>query len=165
MTVTDKKKHANRQNANKGGVKTEEGKRVSAMNSLKHGLLSTRVFEEEEVEFVNLLIELNRELSPTGALESILVERMAHHVVQLGRIAYAKSEFIKACEQPGKVEQFGDELFKGFDTVLEEPYEPKVRPEWVEKVYGLYHRYEVSTENRLYKAIAELKAMKLGFVW
>ena len=40
MTVSKKQLEANRKNAQKGGVKSEEGKNVVKYNALKHGLLS-----------------------------------------------------------------------------------------------------------------------------
>ena len=38
MTISDKQLEANRKNAKLGGVKTEEGKAVSRLNALKHGV-------------------------------------------------------------------------------------------------------------------------------
>ena len=44
MTVSEKQLEANRKNAQKGGVKTEEGKSIVRYNALKHGLLAKEVF-------------------------------------------------------------------------------------------------------------------------
>ncbi|MCX5637107.1 MAG: hypothetical protein NTX52_05375 [Planctomycetota bacterium] len=40
MSVSEKQLEANRENALKGGVKTEEGKAIVKYNALKHGLLA-----------------------------------------------------------------------------------------------------------------------------
>jgi len=40
MTVSEKQLQANRENAQKGGVKTPEGKAMVKYNALKHGLLA-----------------------------------------------------------------------------------------------------------------------------
>ena len=50
MTISDKQLEANRKNAKLGGVKTEEGKEVSRLNALKHGLLSEVILLPEEDE-------------------------------------------------------------------------------------------------------------------
>ncbi|UCD52931.1 MAG: hypothetical protein JSW27_09885 [Phycisphaerales bacterium] len=38
MTVSQKQLEANRKNAKKGGVRTDEGKAIAKCNALKHGL-------------------------------------------------------------------------------------------------------------------------------
>ena len=43
MTVSEKQLEANRANAQKGGVKTPEGKEIVKYNALKHGLLAKEV--------------------------------------------------------------------------------------------------------------------------
>jgi hypothetical protein len=147
---------ANKTNSKKGGVKTEKGKRVSSQNSRKHGLLSQKVLPHERKEFQGLIELLKEELNPDSVLECIVLERIALHVLQLNRISFAKNEFILACENPGKITKSILDL-PSFDVVEIEPYEPKIQPKSVELLFNLYHRYEVSVENRLYKAIREYK--------
>ncbi|MHC4085949.1 MAG: hypothetical protein ACYSWZ_12360 [Planctomycetota bacterium] len=43
MTVSQKQLEANKKNAQKGGVKTTEGKAIVKYNALKHGLLAKEV--------------------------------------------------------------------------------------------------------------------------
>ncbi len=43
MTVSKKQLKANKKNAQKGGVKTSEGKAIVKYNALKHGLLAKEV--------------------------------------------------------------------------------------------------------------------------
>lgn len=84
LTVTEKKLAANRRNAQVStGPKTEEGKNRSRRNSLKHGILTSAllitqgVSAEDPAEFDELLSSLGRDLEPVGALEQILVEKIA----------------------------------------------------------------------------------------
>jgi len=62
MTVSEKQLKANKKNAQKGGVKTPEGKAIVKYNALKHGLLA-----------------------PTGTLEEMLVEKVAVAYRRLSR--------------------------------------------------------------------------------
>ena len=48
MSITQKQLDANRNNAQKGGVKTTEGKAVSRYNAIRHGLLSKEVLLADE---------------------------------------------------------------------------------------------------------------------
>jgi hypothetical protein len=72
---------ANRRNAQKStGPKTPEGRAVSKMNALKHGILSKeavvrgRCIKEDEQEFAALHQRLWVELQPVGLLEEMLVD-------------------------------------------------------------------------------------------
>ena len=82
--VSLRKAQANRRNALKStGPKTPEGKRFVRWNALKHGLLAREVLipagmgAEDRTEFRNLLRQLRHDLQPSGALEEILVEKIA----------------------------------------------------------------------------------------
>jgi len=83
MTVSEKQLQANRENAQKGGVKTPEGKAIVKYNALKHGLLAKEVVitvgdgAENPEEFNALLADLKVQLSPEGVLEEMLVEKAA----------------------------------------------------------------------------------------
>ena len=50
MMVSKKQLVANKQNARKGGVKTAEGKSLTRLNALKHGLLSEEILLTGENE-------------------------------------------------------------------------------------------------------------------
>ena len=43
MTVSEKQRKANKINAQKAGVKTNEGKAIAKYNALKHGLLAKEI--------------------------------------------------------------------------------------------------------------------------
>ena len=82
--VTKQQLKANRQNAGKStGPRTTEGKRQTARNALKHGLLAKEVVildgdgAETQADFDALLADLCQELRPMGIIEETLVERIA----------------------------------------------------------------------------------------
>ncbi len=83
MTVSQKQLKANKKNAQKGGVKTAEGKAIVKYNALKHGLLAKEVVvtvgegAENPEEFNVLLEDLKSQLAPAGTLEEMLVEKIA----------------------------------------------------------------------------------------
>jgi len=83
MTVSEKQLEANRKNAQKGGVRTKEGKAIVRYNALKHGLLAKEAIvtvgdgAENPKEFNALLADLKTELKPEGTLEEILIEKIA----------------------------------------------------------------------------------------
>jgi hypothetical protein len=83
MTSSEKQVQANRANASKGGVKTDEGKAIVKYNALKHGLLAKEVVitagegAESQQEFDAVLAALTDQFDPQGTLEEILVEKIA----------------------------------------------------------------------------------------
>ena len=92
MTVSSKQLEANRKNAEKGGVKTPEGKAIVKYNALKHGLLAKEVVislgegTEDPEEFNSLLDDLKEQFSPVGTLEEMLVEKIAVSYWRLRRV-------------------------------------------------------------------------------
>lgn len=79
-----KRAAANRRNAQMStGPRTEEGKSQSRRNALKHGVLAPALLitegdgAEDPAEFDELLVGLRRDLAPVGALEEMLVEKIA----------------------------------------------------------------------------------------
>ena len=69
---------ANRRNARLStGPRTEQGKRSSSMNALRHGLTAQHVtvFDETEADFRRFHRQLIRVLRPEGAMEAQLAER------------------------------------------------------------------------------------------
>ena len=70
----------------KGGPITDKGKLASSKNSLKHGLSAKRWLNKEEQDIYNsILSELTSDYKPVGALEKILIERIAACQTRLER--------------------------------------------------------------------------------
>lgn len=84
MKTTDKQIIANRGNADKStGPVTPSGKAIASRNALKHGLLAKEIVinagegAESQEEFDAVLLDLKDQLDPQGALEEMLVEKIA----------------------------------------------------------------------------------------
>jgi len=98
MAMTPKKLAANRRNAQKStGPKTADGKAVSKLNALKHGLLAQTVvvrghqLKESPNEFKKLCREFYADLNPVGPLEEMLVGQMVTATWRLRRARTAES--------------------------------------------------------------------------
>lgn len=96
--TTEKQTKANRENSKKStGAKTEQGKQVVSANAVKHGVFCSRLvmpFESvnEYGELINGLIE---SLKPNGAIEQLLVEKVAVAVWRQLRLTRAESASIE----------------------------------------------------------------------
>ena len=84
VDTLSKRAAANRRNAQLStGPKTEQGKDQSRRNALKHGILAEALLTtggqgaEDPAEFDKLLFNLHTDLVPVGALEQMLVEKIA----------------------------------------------------------------------------------------
>ena len=80
---------ANRRNARLStGPRTEEGRNVSRMNALRHGLTAQHVtvFDETEADFRRFHRQLMRVLRPDGAMEAQLAERAVICAWRLRRV-------------------------------------------------------------------------------
>ena len=89
LRMTSKKqKDANRRNALLStGPKSEEGKKVSKLNAISHGLTAETVviMDEDPKAFDALRDELIREYAPETTLELQLVDRIAGLLWRLSR--------------------------------------------------------------------------------
>jgi hypothetical protein len=89
VPVSRARAEASRKNgARSRGPKTPEGKARSAQNALKHGLRTQKYVvlpDEDAAEFAALEAALRDELAPEGALQSILVQRIARAAWRLER--------------------------------------------------------------------------------
>lgn len=105
---------ANRKNALKStGPKTSQGKQAVKRNALKHGLLSKEVVilggdgKESRAEYRNLVARLAQDFRPHGALEEMLVERIAVCYWRLRRVLRAEmGEIRKELDAAGWTETF-----------------------------------------------------------
>ena len=78
------------------GPRTKEGKDRSKRNPLKHGIFSSPLLlgEEDAKVYRSFLTELTEYLDPKGALESILVEKLATNAWRHRRLLEAESSAI-----------------------------------------------------------------------
>jgi len=87
MPTSDQQIQANRRNrvpsgCRSTGPRTEQGKKASRLNALKHGVFAHQVLVgdgegREDREQFQTLLQLRRDLDPQGILEQILVEQIA----------------------------------------------------------------------------------------
>ncbi len=100
-----------------GGPRTEAGKAVSSMNSLKHGLTAKTVVlpGENKADFDRLHQQLIEEHAPAGALETELVAEIAACLWRLQRARRYESKVLET----SSFEVFvSNKLGKGFETLL-----------------------------------------------
>ena len=142
---------ANRRNARKStGPKTPEGKRVSRMNALKHGVSARSLLLdwEDPDEFDTFGQCLRRDLAPEDAAEEMLVEKIIQLGWRLERGSRAETAAIRyAVSQNPEPGGWDPEVrrWRRDMAVLENRD--------VEKIM----RYETSLENRFYRALNELR--------
>ncbi len=151
--ISDKQFEANRANAQLGGVKTDEGKQIVKFNARKHGILGNLVAKYEDDFYKNYLEQLFDEFQPTSMIENMLVERIALYYLKLYRLTKAESEFLQSCLNPTIYKSY-------FDEDVEKGYMPTVNAAHMQQLLEIYSRYEIAIENRLYKAIHQLKKYK-----
>jgi hypothetical protein len=96
--TTEKQIKANQANSKKStGAVTSEGKAIVASNAIKHGLFSSRLIltDESHNEYGLLLDDLIHSLQPVGALELVLVEKIATAIWRQLRMTKAESVSIE----------------------------------------------------------------------
>jgi hypothetical protein len=140
--ASEKQIQANRINAQKAGVKTEEGKAAIRVNAVSHGFFSKEVLLPGEDS--QLLDELRdkciEELEPEGELETMLVERIIACTWQLKRLINSKTKVsssyvLKHTGEDGSPPVI-DYRYDGWQNVM---------------------RYETTIDRQLYRAIHELE--------
>ena len=79
------------------GPRTDAGKARSRLNSWKHGLSAEQIVigDEHAAEFEALRAEFWREWQPIGALESVLVDRLAVYEWRLRRVPGFEEDCIR----------------------------------------------------------------------
>ena len=106
MATSTKQITANQQNAQKSsGPKSADGKAVTSRNATRHGLLSARLFlqDEKPQEFQQLFDELTTTFNPSGILEMVLLEKIAIAIWKQRRIVAAETGAISLRRQTEKV--------------------------------------------------------------
>lgn len=142
------------ENENKGGPKTPQGKEVSKMNALKHGLLTKEVLlKEDDPKLLEELAEgITSILLPVGRMEEILVDRIISSTWRLRRAI--------------QVERGTMQWFKDYDDDFPSfgsggDGEMKKLKEMVDNgAIERTIRYENSIERSLFKALHELERLQ-----
>ena len=125
----------------------------------ERGVQAWRSLEGESGLYEEAIQALSDAESSKIFVEKILVERAAMCVLQMRRVSFAESEFVRQIDDPTVTRSLFD---MSFDEVVEPGYEAVVSLEQVERFLGLYVRYQVSLENRFLKINKELEAVRSG---
>ena len=156
MMVSKKQLVANKRNAQKGGVKTAEGKVVVRFNALKHGLLSEEILltGEDEEALIGLAERLADALQPQGELEGIFVDRIVSSVWRLKRTLKVETANMVYEHQ---------ERIQGsypFNEALRQllALRDMLAGNATEKIL----RYETTIERQIYKALHELIRLQMA---
>ena len=160
--ISQKQLKANRENGKRGGVKTDDGKAISKYNAVKHGILKEMVSEYEMSFYEDITERIDTQFQPVGILEKIIVDRIGVYYLKLYRVAKSENEYMKSILNP-RIVSTKDlvQIMPLTETVIESKgYIPIIPHEAVEKLSDTYLRYEISIENRLYKAIYELQRLQ-----
>lgn len=158
MVATTKQLIANRENAKKGGVKTEQGKAISRFNAVKHGIFTdTMVDHIEKIEALNQLRQkIFDELKPKGIIEQILVDRIVVCIWRLRRCAVADKAIIKQDNVEVEVNS------NGYMDVLQKNARAFNSTEWIMNNgrFELLLRYETTIERQMYRVMRELRELQ-----
>lgn len=159
--VSDMQLKANQQNAKFGGVKTDAGKAAVRFNALSHGILRQTITDYEKDFYLEIYADLVRQYEPSTIFEKILIERITIYYLKLFRIQRAETEYMKATIDPhvSRSKGFPDLGELMTEEVLNEGYVPQVSDKNIQKLADVYSRYEITIENRLYKAFHELERL------
>ncbi len=142
-------------NINKGGVKTEEGKAISKMNALKHGLLSREVLliGDDENQFELLKVKLIKELDPDGMFEGLLVDRIVAGFWRLKRALFVEKNTMEWYAEDRGEWSFGEE---SKEQVERKHIKNTLGNDNVENIL----RYETTIERGIFRALHELERLQ-----
>lgn len=146
MSTTEQRCAANRANAMLStGPTTAEGKAMASRNATRHGLLSARMFldDEDPAEFHDLCAALAQSLAPADAIEDALVERIAVSLWRQRRLVTAETASVSLARQPRKIASA---------VGAERGYGPDVKPNDLEP-------FDAEREQWCRKVMAEIEAL------
>jgi hypothetical protein len=164
---SQRKVEANRRNAQLStGPKTQEGKCQSRLNALKHSILASDLLitegqgAEDGAKFYELLDALRSDLAPVGALEEILVERIAVSLWRQKRAHRCEAGLVRRRYVPNK------KIFNDLNTGS--VFGPNPELESIKDHLSLpvgsdlehILRYEASIQRQLAYAISQLERLQ-----
>lgn len=100
MEPTTKQKQASRENGALGGVKTEEGKATSRMNSTRHGILSNFKTKFDFLSLDEAYNDFAEEFGATTPSRRVMIELLTLTYIRLLRCARFESDKIKEALNP-----------------------------------------------------------------
>ena len=159
--VTDRKRQANKQNAQKStGPRTEDGKARSAANPTTHGLVAQNILMhqghlgEDQDDFDQLLNDLIQDFQAETRAERLLVERITAAYWRLRRAYKFETQAIRTADRNQKQKQV-------FEIVLiedESRTDPPAIPDPAE--LNRLTRYESMISRELNRATIQLRSLQ-----
>ena len=136
-------------------------------NALKHGLTSEGICEiDDQHSYRALCRQLKRQYEPCGAVEQFLVQRVALGIIRVKRAAKLEADVLTEYLHPPSHKPSREDLqlrvlMKDSECELIDPGIPaKIGSGIVETLCDHYGRYETASENRLYRALAQLERLQ-----
>ncbi len=161
MHTTEKQKAASQQNGSTGGVKTPEGKEVSRMNALKHGILSKLSTAYDLVSFESAYEDFAAEFGATTLSRQMLLEQLAITYVRLLRCARFESDKIRETLNPPKfkVKHVGLDLsiFDDETVLVAKNDQAPLSASVMTELEPLYLRYEPQLVKRMLRLLDRLE--------
>lgn len=155
MELTKKKIEANKKNAQKGGVKSFEGKCISSKNSIKHGILSDCLTKYDSINPKEIYDDLIEEYKPETVTQRMLVEMLAITYVKLGRCVKLEREIINESINPPEYK----DIFALDETkyLVTKNDKAQLQSSHFEQLEIVYQRYEPSLIKRFIKLADKLR--------
>ncbi len=144
--ATEKQITANRENARRStGPRTEQGKRVSRMNALKHGIDAREEIScgESPLELHELAAEYDHEFQPVGVAERVLVDLLIRKDWLMRRQAFLQADLTNYGVFIASKTKDGNEYGAGFTQNIE--------------ANNRLHRHMVDTERAYFRYLEELE--------
>lgn len=155
--ISDAKLQANQKNALLGGVKTEEGKKISRLNAIKYGFFSETVTDYDKISCEDFCRDIYECFSPATCYEEQLVEIILSNLLTYRRISFVEHELIKQRLNPTVTKNVLDDS-DTFLKVIKEGYQPHLHGDIVEELEK-FQRYKTATVNLILKTQHELERL------
>ena len=159
--TTKKQIKANHANAKKStGPRTVEGKARVRLNAIKHGLRAEQVVvldgptAEDPAEFDSLLSGMLHDCKPAGALERVLVERLAVSYWRLRRAYRFEARAIERANEPNPMSKMLEELSQL------PPHEPGLQELPGLRSLDKLVRYELMIDRELLRTAVQLERLQ-----
>ena len=160
-----------RGNGGRGGPRTPEGKAVSRMNALKHGIFATALSDRDHEELHGVCGRLCESFQPEGMVEEMLVEKLALVYLRLQRCARAEAQYQERIWEevapPPQPEPPRRRRKKGEAEAPEPPPAPPPPPRQYkfdhyafERAAQLFWRYDTTFTNQMLRIIKELRSLQ-----
>ena len=141
---------------------------ATRFNALKHGLTSEGICEVDNARSYKLLCrDLKRQYEPCGPVEQFLVQHTALCITRIRRAAkleaVALTEYLHPPSHKPSLEDLQlRELMDSGSVPFDPVFSAKLGSDIIEILCDRYGRYETASENRLYRALAQLERLQLA---